>query len=165
MLEVKGDFCFAVRGMLETTGRADDYRELSLAGEWSWNPLNEPEIDSYSLAYSVGSLLNQLFGKGKEPFWQQAYTNLVRFTIELHRLEEQPWFTLQDVYRLAIAGDRFLARIEEAGQQIPAEWAAGADAEAAPVERACIAAEDLSASLGELARWEWVRGSGAMAFV
>ena len=48
------------------------------------------EIDSYSLAYSVGSLLNQLFGKGKEPFWQQAYTNLVRFTIELHRLEEHP---------------------------------------------------------------------------
>ena len=164
VLEVKGDFCFAVRGMLETAGRADDYRELSLAGEWSWNPLNEPEIDSYSLAYSVGSLLNQLFGKGKEPFWQQAYTNLVRFTIELHQLEEQPWFTLQDVYRLAIAGDRFLARIEEAGQRIPAEWAAGADAEAAPVERACIAAEDLAARLGELARWEWARVRRGLRF-
>ena len=158
VLEVKGDFCFAVRAMLEEAKRADDYRELSLAGEWSWNPLNEPEIDSYSLAYSVGSLLNQLFGKGKEPFWQQAYTNLVRFTIELHRLEERPWFTLQDVYRLAIAGDRFLARIEEAGQRIPAEWAA--DTEAAPVERACIEAEDLAARLGELARWEWAPGSG-----
>ena len=160
VLEVKGDFCFAVRDMLGAAGRGDDYRELSLAGEWAWNPLNEPEIDSYSLAYSVGSLLNQLFGKGKEPFWQQAYTNLVRFTIELHRLEEQPWFTLQDIYRLAIAGDRFLARIEEAGQRIPPEWAAGAEAEATPVERARIEAGELASKLGELARWEWVDASG-----
>ena len=160
VLEVKGDFCFAVRDMLDAAGRADDYRELSLTGEWAWNPLNEPEIDSYSLAYSVGSLLNQLFGKGKEPFWQQAYTNLVRFTIELHRLEEHPWFTLQDIYRLAIAGDRFLARIEEAGQRIPPEWAAGAESEAVPVERAWIEAEDLASKLGELARFQWAQASG-----
>ena len=159
VLEVKGDFCFAARGMLAAADREGDYRELSLGGEWAWNPLNEPEIDSYSLAYSVGSLLNQLFGKGKEPFWQQAYTNLVRFTIELHRLEEQPWFTLQDVYRLAIAGDRFLARIEEAGQRIPAEWASGAGAEAAPAERAWIEADDLASRLVELAHWEWVPAS------
>ena len=160
VLEVKGDFCFAVRDMLRAARREEDYRELSLGGEWAWNPLNEPEIDSYSLAYSIGSLLNQLFGKGKEPFWQQAYTNLLRFTIELHRLEEQPWFTLQDIYRLAIAGDRFLARIEEAGQRIPPEWAARADAEAATGERAWIEAGELASKLGELARWEWVHASG-----
>ena len=160
VLEVKGDFCFAVRDMLAAAGRAGDYRELSLNGEWAWNPLNEPEIDSYSLAYSVGSLLNQLFGKGKEPFWQQAYTNLVRFTIELHRLEDQPWFTLQDIYRLAIAGDRFLARIEEAGQRIPPEWAAGAEAQAVPVERAWIEAEDLASNLSDLAQFQWVPASG-----
>ena len=76
------------------------------------------------------------------PFWQQGYTNLVRFTIELHRLEDRPWFTLQDVYRLAIAGDRFLARIEEAGQRLPPAWPAGADTEAAPVERAWIPSGD-----------------------
>ena len=29
-------------------------------------------LDSYSLAYTISSLLNPLFGKGKEPFWQQA---------------------------------------------------------------------------------------------
>ena len=37
-------------------------------GEWAWNPLNEPEIDSSSLAFSVGSLLNQLFGKSRKQF-------------------------------------------------------------------------------------------------
>ena len=29
-------------------------------------------LDSYSLAYTISSLLNPLFEKGKEPFWQQA---------------------------------------------------------------------------------------------
>ena len=163
VLEVKGDFCFAVRGILEETGRGKDYRELSLQGEWAWNPLNEPEIDSYSLAFSVGSLLNQLFGKSREPFWQQAYTSLVRAAIELHRLEEHPWFTLQDVYRLAIAGEgEFFGRLEEAGARIPSEWAAAGTQVAVPVERARIGAADLAEHLGALERWEWspVPGGG-----
>ena len=98
--------------MLGAAGRGEDYRELSLHGEWTWDPLNEPEIDSYSLAFSIGSLLNQLFGKSREPFWHQAYTTLVRAAIELHRLEERPWFTPKDVYRRKIAGEGGSAEIE-----------------------------------------------------
>ena len=43
--------------------------------------LGDDLLDSYSLAYTIASLINQLFGKGKEPFWQQAYVNLVRWII------------------------------------------------------------------------------------
>ena len=43
-------------------------------------------LDSYSLAYSISTLINQLFGKSRDPFWQQAYTNLVRWIVELYRL-------------------------------------------------------------------------------
>ena len=71
-------------------------------------------LDSYSLAYTVSSLLNQLFGKGKEPFWQQAYTNLVRWIIELHRALPERWVTLQQVYRCAIDPELFAAKIEQA---------------------------------------------------
>ena len=66
--------------------REEDYIELGMNGAWQWNPLSAGWLDSYSLAYTVSSLLNQLFGKGKEPFWQQAYTNLVRWIIELYRV-------------------------------------------------------------------------------
>ena len=85
MLEVKGDFCHDIRSILDKAGRGDDYLEIGMGGLWKWNPLSAWWLDSYSLAYTVASLLNQLFGKGKEPFWQQAYTNLVRWIIELHR--------------------------------------------------------------------------------
>ena len=83
VLEVKGDFCHDIRKILADAGREDDYIELGMDGRWQWNPLSTKVLDSYSLAYTVSSLLNQLFGKGKEPFWQQAYTNLVRWIIEL----------------------------------------------------------------------------------
>ena len=85
VLEVKGDFCHSVRRILDDAGRGGDYLEIGLDGSLQWNPLDDPLLDSYSLAYGVASLINQLFGKSREPFWQQAYTNLVRWIIELHR--------------------------------------------------------------------------------
>ena len=85
VFEVKGDFCHSVRGILEEAGRADDYLEIGLDGSWQWNPLDDPLLDTYSLAYSVSSLINQLFGKSREPFWQQAYTNLVRWISGVRR--------------------------------------------------------------------------------
>ena len=94
VLEVKGDFCHDIRRILIEAGRGKDYIELGMKGHWQWNPLSAWWLDSYSLAYTVSSLLNQLFGKGKEPFWQQAYTNLVRWIIELHRALPERWVTL-----------------------------------------------------------------------
>ena len=122
VLEVKGDFCHDIRQMLTDMHRGGDYIELSLDGRLTWNPLSATWLDSYSLAYTVASLLNQLFGKGKEPFWQQAYTNLVRWIIELYRVLPHPrhgsaepgWVTLRDVYHCAIDKELFAAKIEEA---------------------------------------------------
>ena len=114
MLEVKGDFCHDIRRILAEAGREKDYIELGMKSRWQWNPLSAWWLDSYSLAYTVSSLLNQLFGKGKEPFWQQADTNLVRWIIELHRALPERWVTLQQVYRCAIDPELFAAKIEQA---------------------------------------------------
>ena len=114
VLEVKGDFCHDIRRILIEADRGKDYIELGMKGHWQWNPLSAWWLDSYSLAYTVSSLLNQLFGKGKEPFWQQAYTNLVRWIIELHRALPERWVTLRHVYRCAIDPELFAAKIEQA---------------------------------------------------
>ena len=114
VLEVKGDFCHDIRQILVDAGRGQDYIELGMDARSQWNPLSAWWLDSYSLAYTVSSLLNQLFGKGKEPFWQQAYTNLVRWIIELHRVFPERWVTLQQVYRCAIDPELFAAKIEAA---------------------------------------------------
>ena len=121
VLEVKGDFCHDIRRMLTELDRGGDYIELSLDGRLTWNPLSATWLDSYSLAYTVASLLNQLFGKGKEPFWQQAYTNLVRWIIELYRVlppqdgsDTPGWVTLRDVYHCAIDKALFAEKISQA---------------------------------------------------
>ncbi len=116
VLEVKGDFCHQVRRILEGHGRAGDYKEISLDGDWCYNPL-ESDLDPYSLAYQIASLLNQLFGKGKEPFWQQAYTNLVKFVILLHRIS-YGYVTLQDVYRTVLDEDSLKQQIDDARQAL-----------------------------------------------
>ncbi|MDE2764414.1 MAG: TraM recognition domain-containing protein [Gemmatimonadota bacterium] len=145
VLEVKGDFCYQVRGILEDAGRGGDYLEIGLGGSLQWNPLDDPLLDSYSLAYSVASLVNQLFGKSRDPFWQQAYTNLVRWIIEVHRLLPGGWVTLRDIYRCTVDADLFRDRIREA-QRL---------ANGMRPVRAVVANADLNAHIEPLEDWAW----------
>ena len=144
LLEVKGDFCHDIRQILIDADRGEDYLEVGLGGVWQWNPLAS-SLDSYSLAYTIASLLNQLFGKGKDPFWQQAYTNLVRWTIELHRIFPGQWVTLQDIYRCAIGPDLFAAKLK-AAQELSRSGRA---------EFLAIADVDYQRHVAELAEWTW----------
>lgn len=111
LLEVKGDFCHKVRQILVRAGREDDYLEVSLDTPYRYNPLHN-DLDAYALAYGIASLLNNLFGKGKEPFWQQAYTNLVKFVILLHKVLFD-YVTLFEVYECVINPDLLEQRIRE----------------------------------------------------
>ncbi len=111
-LEVKGDFCRKVKEILTRHGRAEDYIEIGLDSEYCYNPLHS-DLDAYALAYNVASLLNNLFGRGKEPFWQQAYTNLVKFIILLHKAAYD-YVTFFDVYQCAISPPLLQERITEA---------------------------------------------------
>ena len=150
VLEVKGDFCHDIRQILVEAGRGQDYIELGMDARAQWNPLSAWWLDSYSLAYTVSSLLNQLFGKGKEPFWQQAYTNLVRWIIELHRVFPERWVTLQQVYRCAIDPELFAAKIEEA-EKLSDDLNIGT---------VFVPRKVLQAQLINLAEWDWTPAPG-----
>ena len=150
VLEVKGNFCHDIRQILVEAGRGQDYIEIGMDSRSQWNPLSAWWLDSYSLAYTVSSLLNQLFGKGKEPFWQQAYTNLVRWIIELHRLFPDRWVTLQQVYRCAIDPELFAAKIE-AAEKLSDDLNTGT---------IFVKQRVLEAQVTHLAEWDWTPTSG-----
>src|SRR5690348_11613254 len=97
VMEVKGDFCRQVKGILDRTNRSGDYVEIGLDTGTCYNPLHN-DLDPYAVAYAIASLLNNLFGKSKEPFWQQAYTDLLKFVILLRRLADG-YTTFAEVYR------------------------------------------------------------------
>ena len=94
--------------------------------------------------------MNQLFGKGKEPFWQQAYTNLVRWIIELHRVLPEQWVTLQQVYRCAIDPDLFAAKIKQAEA-----WSAELN-----TGEVFIPFEKWDEKMVEVGEWQWVAVRG-----
>ena len=111
VMEVKGDFCYQVQKLLQAAGRMEDYVEISLTGPYRYNPLHN-DLDAFTLAYSIASLLNNLYGKGKEPFWQQAYTNLVKFIILLYKVTDG-YVTLFQIYEAAISPTKLKNKIEE----------------------------------------------------
>src|SRR6185437_10354177 len=100
IMEVKGDFCTQVRTMLAAAGRETDYLEIGLESNVCYNPLYN-DLEPYAVAYAIASLFNNLFGKASEPFWQQAYTDLLKFVISLRRISEG-YTTLSEVYRYII---------------------------------------------------------------
>jgi hypothetical protein len=111
VLEVKGDFCHQVRSILKELNRENDYIEISLDSDYCYNPLHN-DLDAYALAYAVASLLTNLFGRGKEPFWQQAYTNMVQFIILLHKVLYD-YVTLFNIYECAINRELLEAKIKQ----------------------------------------------------
>jgi hypothetical protein len=104
VLEVKGDFCHKIKQILEDCGRGEDYVELNLSdSRYRYNPLRS-NLDAYAMAYSVASLLTSLFGKGREPFWQQAYTNKSRLELMESALASTRVAVVDPVIYLEIEG-------------------------------------------------------------
>jgi len=118
VLEVKGDLTSQIREMLKTAGRVEDYLEISLTGAYRYNPLQN-DLDAFSLAYSIASLITALYGKSKDPFWQQAYSNLVKFVILLHKVVDE-YVTLNQVYECAINPGKLATKIQQ-GETLFAE--------------------------------------------
>jgi hypothetical protein len=144
VLEVKGDFCHKVREILVRANRGSDYIEIGLDTNWRYNPLHN-DLDPFAMAYSIATLLNQLYGRGKEPFWQQAYTNLVKFLIILHKVVDD-YVTLFDVYRCAISTEQIRNKIEQ-GKLMFLKLAA---------QKSYIVIDPMVyLRHGELAQWNW----------
>jgi hypothetical protein len=113
VLEVKGDLCRHARRILTDSGRAEDYVEISLDGSLRYNPLNN-SLDPYAQAFNIASIIIAIWGAGKEPFWQQSYTDLVRYVILLHRVRDN-YVTLLDVFRTVISAGRLEEMLVEVG--------------------------------------------------
>jgi len=115
VLEVKGDLCRQARAILNSCGRADDYVEVSLTGNVRYNPLNN-DADAYAQAFNIASVITAIWGKGKEPFWQQSYTDLVRYVIMLHRVRDG-YVTLLDIFRTVISSGALEEMLVETGRR------------------------------------------------
>jgi hypothetical protein len=115
VLEVKGDLCRQLQRILKWCGREQDYVEVSLDGDIRYNPLNN-SLDPYAQAFNIASIITSIWGKGKEPFWQQSYTDLVRYVIMLHRIRDG-YLTMVDLFRAVISAGKLEEMLTEVGSR------------------------------------------------
>jgi TraM recognition site of TraD and TraG len=155
VLEVKGDLCRQLQRILKWCGREDDYVEISLHGNVRYNPLNN-SLDAYAQAFNIASIITSIWGKGKEPFWQQSYTDLVRYVILLHRIRDG-YVTLVDIFQTVISAGRLEQMLVEVGSQFSTTSYIGIDKQNYLSEEAQLAplgfTWDASVNL-YLARWD-----------
>ncbi|WP_353069857.1 TraM recognition domain-containing protein [Tunturibacter empetritectus] len=128
VLEVKGDLCRQLQRILMWCGRETDYDEISLDGDLRYNPLNNT-LDAYAQAFNIASIITSIWGKGKEPFWQQSYTDLVRYVILLHRIRDG-YLTMVDIFRTVISAGRLEELMIEVGTRFSTTSYIGIDKEA-----------------------------------
>ncbi len=115
VLEVKGDLCRQVQRILEGCERGQDYVDVSLDGDIRYNPLNS-DADAYAQAFNIASVIVAIWGKGKEPFWEQSYTDLVRYVIMLHRIRDG-YVTMLDIFRTVISSGTLERMLIETGRR------------------------------------------------
>jgi hypothetical protein len=115
VLEVKGDLCRQLQRILKWCSREQDYVEVSLDGDVRYNPLNN-SLDPYAQAFNIASIITSIWGKGREPFWQQSYTDLVRYVILLHRIRDG-YLTMVDLFRTVISAGRLEEMLTEVGSR------------------------------------------------
>jgi hypothetical protein len=118
VLEVKGDLCRQLQRILKWCGREQDYVEVSLDGDIRYNPLNN-SLDAYAQAFNIASIITSIWGRGKEPFWQQSYTDLMRYVILLHRIRDG-YLTMVDLFRTVISAGKLEEMLTEVGSRFSA---------------------------------------------
>ena len=155
VLEVKGDLCRQLQRILKWCAREDDYIGISLNGNIRYNPLNN-SLDPYAQAFNIASIITSIWGKGKEPFWQQSYTDLVRYVILLHRLRDG-YVTLVDIFQTVISAGRLEQMLVEVGSQFSSTSYIGIDRDNYLSEEAQLAPLGFTWDAGAnlyLARWD-----------
>jgi hypothetical protein len=128
VLEVKGDLCRQLQRILKWCGREQDYVEVSLDGNIRYNPLNN-SLDPYAQAFNIASIITSIWGKGKEPFWQQSYTDLVRYVIMLHRIRDG-YLTMVDLFPTVISAGKLEEMLTEVGSRFSGASYIGIDRDA-----------------------------------
>ncbi|MCU1226196.1 MAG: hypothetical protein JWQ42_4289 [Edaphobacter sp.] len=118
VLEVKGDLCRQLQRILKWCGREQDYVEVSLDGDVRYNPLNNT-LDPYAQAFNIASIITSIWGKGREPFWQQSYTDLMRYVILIHRIRDG-YLTMVDLFRTVISAGKLEEMLIEVGSRFSA---------------------------------------------
>lgn len=109
VIDAKGNYADFVKRQCEAAGRGSDYYEISPESGVRYNILSRPDLTAPALAGHVGALLENVQGKGVDPFWHQEAKDLATQCIRVIRMFKRREPTMSDLYRVATSPDAFRA--------------------------------------------------------
>src|SRR5262245_11307637 len=89
VIDASAIYAELVQRQCEAAGRAADYYEISPESGVRYNILSRPDLTAPALAGHVGALLENVQGKGIDPFWHQEAKDLATQCIRVIRLSKR----------------------------------------------------------------------------
>ncbi len=116
VIDAKGNYSEMVRQWCINAGRADDYYEISLESGVRYNIIGRKDLGARALGGHLADMIDNVQGKGQDPFWHQEAADLASNCIRIIRLATGREPTMADIYRLATSldeVDKWIAAAEE----------------------------------------------------
>lgn len=121
ILDVKGNFYERIVDIAKGCNRSDDLVIIELGGQYKYNPLYKPGLESLVLAKRIRLILDMFAGKGSnEAYWLDTAETIIDNAIKLARLR-YGYFTFTEINKISNSEEFFKNTIAEVREAIENE--------------------------------------------
>ena len=100
ILDVKGNFCEQVEKCAEKFNRLDDLIIVQINDNFTYNPLDKPNLTPSVLANRLKSILLLFSPNNTESFWLDKVEEIFKEAIKLCRLYNSNYVTFEEIHKL-----------------------------------------------------------------
>lgn len=108
ILDVKGNYNNFIKAICSKYNRSSDYIELSFDSNFTYNPLDKPNLKELVLAQRLKNILKLFSPETSESFWLDKAEEVLCNAIKLCRLYNNNYVTFEEIHKL-INDDSYLA--------------------------------------------------------
>ena len=100
ILDVKGNFYKQITEFCRESNRLDDLIVIEIGGEFTYNPLDKPELSATVLASRLKNILTLFSPETSESYWLDKAEEVLAECIKLCRLYNNGYVTFTEIHKL-----------------------------------------------------------------
>ena len=112
ILDVKGNFYKQITEFCRESNRLDDLIVIEIGGEFTYNPLDKPELSATVLASRLKNILTLFSPETSESYWLDKAEQVLAEAIKICRLYNNGYVDFSELHRLINDETYFNSRIE-----------------------------------------------------
>jgi len=100
ILDVKGNYHTQVRKFAAQCGREEDVVVIEVGGNYTYNPLNKPNLSPMVLANRLKTILELFSPNNGESYWLDKVEQVLAECIKLCRIYNHQYVTFEEIHKL-----------------------------------------------------------------